>query len=238
MESSYFRAAAREIPARTLEEVFVVSDALEIIAENLAGAHAPCVTSSFQAPGVVLLHMLRQFRPDIPVLFVDTLHHFPETLDYRNELARRWRLNVITLSAPQPSVGLWEQDTDSCCARHKVAPLFAELPRYDLWFTAIGRDQAPTRANVGVVERFRLPNGQTIRKVNALAEWTTQQVHAYAKEHSIPLLPLYDVGYTSIGCEPCTTLPIHISSPRSGRWGGRKLECGIHVQARVEQGTT
>lgn len=205
------------------------ADAIELIAKQLATAQAPCVTSSFQAGGVVLIHLLRMVRPDIPVLFLDTVHHFADTYAYRDDLVDRWRLNVITIRAAEPRPGLWQTDTTACCARHKVEPLFAALEAYDVWFTALRRDQSPSRAHLALMERFTLPTGKALRKVSPLAGWTTKQVWAYAKAHEIPLLPLYDCGYTSVGCEPCTSLPVDPSNPRSGRWRGEKLECGIHL---------
>ncbi len=80
------------------------------------------------------------------------------------------------------------------------------------------------------MEDFRLPSGKHLVKISPLAMWTTKDVWSYAKAHDIPLLPLYDAGYSSIGCEPCTTVPLDPLNPRSGRWGGQKLECGIHIQ--------
>ena len=208
-----------------------MSTTTELIAAELETASRPCVTSSFQAECVVLVHMLREIAPDIPVLFLDTVHHFPQTLAYRDELARRWELNLITLRAAEPSPGLWQQDTKACCGRHKVAPLFAALAGYDVWFTGLRRGQSPSRATLPEVEPFRLSKDQEIRKISPLAAWSTRDVWAYAKAHEIPLLPLYDLGYTSIGCEPCTSLPLDPSNDRSGRWQGQKLECGIHIQA-------
>jgi phosphoadenosine phosphosulfate reductase len=207
-----------------------VTDARSLVADQLAAAAAPCVTSSFQADCVVLLHILRTVRPDVPVLFLDTVHHFPETYAYKDELTARWGLNLVTLRAADPAPGLWQQSTDACCARHKVGPLFSALSHYDTWFTGLRRAQSPSRAALGEVEPFTLPGGQVLRKVSPLAAWTTKDVWAYAKAHDIPLLPLYERGYTSIGCEPCTSLPGG-SNERSGRWGGKKLECGIHIQA-------
>ena len=201
-----------------------------LIADQLALATAPCVTTSFQADGVVLLHMLRAVRPDIPVLFLDTFHHFDELLEYRDRIAEQWQLNVITLRAGAPSVGLWQASTSACCARHKVEPLFAALEGYDTWFTGLRREQSPSRAALEEIETVALPNGKAIRKVNPLARWSAQEVWEYADAHNIALLPLYERGYTSIGCEPCTTLPIDPSNLRSGRWQGQKLECGIHVK--------
>jgi phosphoadenosine phosphosulfate reductase len=207
-----------------------VSDAALVIAGQLDAAKTPCITCSFQAEDMVVLHMLRQIRRDVPVLFLDTVHHFAETYKYRDELADRWGLNLINLRAAEPSPGLWQTSTDSCCARHKVEPLFSALENYDVWFTGLRREQSPSRANLAHLEPFTLPSGRVIRKVSPVATWTTRDVWMYAREHDIPLLPLYDRGYTSIGCEPCTTLPLDPSDPRSGRWQGQKLECGIHIQ--------
>lgn len=207
--------------------------AATLIASELARAEAPCVTASFQAECVVLVHMLRSRRPRIPVLFLDTLHHFDSTLRYRDEIAAAWDLNLVTLAATHPSPGLWRESTRDCCARHKVEPLFAALAAYDTWFTGLRRGQSASRAALEEVEPFTLSSGATLRKVSPLARWTTADIWRYAKEHRIPLLPLYDAGYTSVGCEPCTSLPLDPSNDRSGRWGGQKLECGIHIQPFV-----
>ncbi len=203
------------------------------VVEILRTSNAPCVTSSFQAECVVLTHMLMARMPEIPVLFLDTAHHFDETLVYRDALVARWTLNLVTLRASEPRVGLWEADsTEACCQRHKIDPLFSALDRYDVWFTALRRDQSPSRAGLQEVEPFTLPGGKTIQRVSPLAAWTAEEVWDYARQHDISLLPLYDRGFTSIGCEPCTTLPLDPSNPRSGRWQGQKLECGIHIQAK------
>jgi phosphoadenosine phosphosulfate reductase len=207
-----------------------MNDAYAFVTAELAAARAPCITASFQADCMVLLHMLRAVRPDIPVLFLDTVHHFAETYEYRDRLAQQWNLNLVTLRAADPSPGLWQQSTDACCARHKVGPLFSALAGYDTWFTGLRREQSPSRAALQEVEPFRLPDGTMLKKVSPLARWTTKDVWAYASAHGIPLLPLYERGYTSIGCEPCTSLPNDPGNERSGRWGGQKLECGIHIQ--------
>ena len=201
-----------------------VPAAARVIAESLGDARRPCITCSFQAEDVVVLHMLRQVRPDIPVLFLDTV------APLMDELAASWNLNLVNLRAAEPKPGLWQTSTDDCCARHKVGPLFSALDSYDMWFTGLRRQQSPSRANLAEVEPFRLPSGRSLSKVSPLAMWTTKDVWMYAQAHEIPLLPLYDVGYTSIGCEPCTTVPLDPEDPRSGRWQGQKLECGIHIQ--------
>jgi phosphoadenosine phosphosulfate reductase len=211
----------------------LVDDARLVIAGALDASTLACITSSFQAEDMVLTHLVRGIRPDIPVLFLDTFHHFAQTLEYRDEMAREWGLNLITLRAAQPEPGLWEREsTTACCQRHKVEPLFAALDGYDTWFAGLRREQSASRANLQENEPFHLSSGRDIRRVSPLAAWTTRDVWKYAKDHGIRLLPLYELGYTSIGCEPCTTLPLDPNNPRSGRWQGQKLECGIHIQAK------
>ena len=220
-------------------------EAREFLREKLAGASAgesgACVTSSFQAEAIVVLDLVREIMPDVPVIFVDTGYHFAETLEYRDRMARRWGLNLINVSAArsvaeqESKFGILNQTApDRCCAMRKVEPLFRALERYRVWLTGLRRQQSKSRANLRAEETFVLPSGHALRKLNPLAEWTTRDVWQYAQEHNIPLLPLYEEGYTSIGCEPCTNLPLDPNDPRSGRWGGQKMECGIHVQAQAE----
>lgn len=190
-----------------------MNDPRKLMARVLSTATAPCVTTSFQADGVVLLHMLRELAPDIPVLFLDTMHHFADTYAYRDDLAERWNLNLVTLRAHEPSPGLWRHNSDACCARHKVEPLFAALKGYDVWMSGLRRAQSPTRAALAEIEPFTLPSGEVLQKVSPLAGWTTRDIWDYARAHAIPLLALYDRGYASIGCEPCTSLPSNPSNP-------------------------
>ncbi len=197
---------------------------------------AACLTCSFQAEDIVVLHMARQHRPDLPVLFLDTGYHFPETYAYRDRLAAAWDLNLINLT-PALSVAeqearfgqLYRTDPDRCCRLRKVEPLWAGLEPYDLWLTGLRREQSPTRAGLRKLEAHTLPSGKRIAKLSPLADWDWKTVWAYLEVHEIPHLPLYDQGYLSIGCAPCTSLPADPTNPRSGRWGGRKLECGIHT---------
>ena len=123
----------------------------------------------------MLTHLLIARMPEMPILFLDTVHHFAETLAYLDELAARWKLNLVTLRASEPRVGLWEaESTEACCKRHKVEPLFSALERYDVWFTALRRDQSPSRAGLQEVEPFSLPTGKIIQRVSPLAAWTTK----------------------------------------------------------------
>jgi phosphoadenosine phosphosulfate reductase len=211
----------------------LTAQAVDLIADQLKDARVPAMTSSFQSECVVLTDMVRRVRPDIPVLFLETFHHFAQTLAYRDEMTAKYGLNLINVKTAEPTIGLWQTEgTKACCDRHKVGPLFSALEDYDVWFTALRRDQSPSRANLKEVEPFRLPSGNAIRKVAPLAGWTARDVWRYAKDHEIPLLSLYELGYTSIGCEPCTSLPPDPNDPRSGRWQGQKLECGIHIEAK------
>lgn len=217
----------------TLADLMVEAD--RVIDENLA-ANA-CVTSSFQAECVALVHMLIARRPRIPVIFLDTGYHFAQTIEYRDRLASEWNLNLINLT-PRLSVDaqesqfglLYQSQPDRCCKMRKVEPLFGELNNYDAWFAGLRREQSKSRANLQVVDRFALPSGKELCKISPLADWPTQFIWAYLREHGIPQLSLYDDGYTSIGCVPCTSLPLNPDDPRSGRWAGKKLECGIHLQ--------
>ena len=149
-----------------------MTDALSVVTNALRSGRAPCLTCSFQAEDVVVLHMLQRTSPNIPVLFLDTVHHFAQTYAYRDELAERWGLNLVNLRASEPSPGLWQTSTDACCARHKVEPLFSALEGYDVWFTGLRREQSPSRANLSHLEPFRLPSGRVIRKVSPLATAT------------------------------------------------------------------
>ncbi len=216
-----------------LDELLIESD--RAIDEALDGS--VCVTSSFQAECVALVHMLISRRPQIPVLFLDTGYHFKQTMEYRDQLAAAWNLNLINLT-PNLTVPeqesqfgiLYQSQPDRCCKMRKVEPLFAELEHYDTWFTGLRREQSKSRANLLIRDDFTLPTGKVLHKISPLADWSTKFVWAYLREHQIPLLSLYDEGYSSIGCVPCTSLPIDSDDPRSGRWAGKKLECGIHLQ--------
>ncbi|MCL6545966.1 MAG: phosphoadenylyl-sulfate reductase [Bryobacteraceae bacterium] len=200
-----------------------------------------CLTCSFQAEDMVVLHMAREFESRLPVLFLETGYHFPETIAYRDEMAQRWGLNLINLEArlsrqeqEQQFGVLYQTDPNRCCRLRKVEPLMEGLEPYRLWITGLRREQSPTRRDLKVEEEQRLPSGKRIVKLNPLAAWTWKEVLAYAAVHEIPLLPLYEQGYTSIGCAPCTAKPADPTNPRSGRWGGTKLECGIHTFGREE----
>ncbi|MDX2152056.1 MAG: phosphoadenylyl-sulfate reductase [Bryobacteraceae bacterium] len=210
----------------------LLAEAQAAIAHTLAAAGPAeiCVTSSFQVEDMVVVHLVMEHDPRVPVLFLETGYHFAETYAYRDALAQSWNLNLVNL-VPQPGAPehLYRTDPTACCQARKVEPLMRGLEPFEYWFTGLRREQSPTRANLQIDELHRWPTGKTIRKISPLAAWTMKDVLAYAAANDIPLLPLYAQGYSSIGCEPCTQKPLDPANPRSGRWGGNKLECGIHT---------
>jgi phosphoadenosine phosphosulfate reductase len=216
-------------------EQLSADQALDAVLAANPGARA-CLTSSFQAEDMAVAHLLRRRIPDVPVVFLETGYHFAQTYGYRDQMTKQWSLNLVN-AIPAQSVAeqesalgiLYRSDPTRCCQLRKVEPLMRSLEPFDLWFTGLRREQSPTRANLKKLELHRLPTGKTLWKVSLLADWKWTQVWEYGLANAIPHLPQYDEGYLSIGCEPCTALPADPNNPRSGRWGGEKLECGIHT---------
>jgi phosphoadenosine phosphosulfate reductase len=229
-------ALAEEFEALSADQVID-----RLVAENIAAGkkESICITCSFQAEDMIVLDLLRKRLPDIPVLFLDTGYHFAETYAYRDHMTKLWNLNLHNLAAKKSvaeqegEFGILNRiDPTRCCHLRKVEPLFEGLAKFDVWFTGLRREQSPTRANLKVLERHELPSGKALLKVSPLAAWQWGKVWSYTEDNKIDFLPLYDRGYFSIGCEPCTAIPAFGSDPRSGRWGGVKLECGIHTESR------
>ena len=211
----------------------------ELVAEvagRESGGKDVCLTSSFQTEDMVVLHMLRKHLPQVPVIFLETGYHFAELIEYRDRIVREWDVNLVnalpktTLEEHEKEFGLLHiVEPTKCCAIRKVEPLMRSLEPFWWWFTGLRREQSPTRSGLKKIEDHRLPTGKMLKKVSVLADWDWARVEEYAREHRIPLLSLYDRGYKSIGCEPCTAIPEAGADARSGRWGGKKLECGIHT---------
>lgn len=223
-----------------LDNELSAADVIERVFRHHGGP--ACLTCSFQLEDMVVLHLLRQHQADIPALFLDTGYHFAETYAYRDRMSREWNINLINIQPQQSVVDqesqfgiLYRTDPGKCCHLRKVEPLFQALESFEIWFTGLRREQSPTRKSLAIAEQHYLANGKSLVKVNPLALWTWRQVEEYAAEHQIPVLPLYEAGYRSIGCEPCTAIPATGADPRSGRWGGTKLECGIHTFSNRDQ---
>ncbi len=209
-----------------------------VLGREVTGTGDVCLTCSFQAEDVLLTKLAIEIDSRIPILFLDTGYHFAETYAYRDRIACDWGLNLINL-LPEKTVAeqeaehglLYQSAPDRCCGLRKVELLFRAVAQYRVWLTGLRRAQARSRTALEERAMFALPGGKQVLKLAPLAEWTTRDVWYACEELQIPLMPLYERGYTSIGCEPCTTLPLDPNDPRSGRWGGRKVECGIHIEA-------
>ncbi len=183
----------------------------------------------------VLVHLASTAAAGVDVLFLDTGYHFAETIGTRDAVASTYDVNVRTLlplitvveQTEQHGADLWARNPDQCCAIRKVEPLERGLSDYDAWVTGMRREDAPTRSDINVV-------GWDARrdkvKLNPLAAWTHDDVDAYAEKHGVLMNPLRQIGYASIGCEPCTRPVAPGEDPRAGRWAGSgKTECGLHT---------
>ncbi len=192
---------------------------------------------SFGAEDVVLVDMVHRINPLVPLFYLDTDFLFPETYATRDRVIERYELKpaqviqVKSLLTPQQQAefhgdALWASHPDQSCQLRKVEPLTRVLQGYDAWITGIRRDQAPSRANAGLIEwdqKFELA------KVNPLARWTWADVWTYIKVYEVPYNPLHDQNYPSIGCTYCTAPVASGDDPRAGRWKNfSKTECGLH----------
>ncbi|MBW3659364.1 MAG: phosphoadenylyl-sulfate reductase [Actinobacteria bacterium] len=196
------------------------------------------VTSSFGADSAVLLHLVSQVAPEVPVLFLDTGFHFDQTITFRRDLARQLGLSVLDLrpdlSVEQQDVRygpeLFRTDPDVCCQLRKTVPLRRALQSFDGWATGVRRVQTPERAATPVVEA-RQHDGRWLVKVAPLATWTDADVADYLDRHGLPRHPMVAQGYPSIGCAPCTARVEDGADARAGRWSDfdGKTECGIHL---------
>lgn len=197
------------------------------------------LTCSFQHDGVVLAHMLHEIAPWVPVVFLDTGFHFPETLAYKDEIVRRFGLNLREIRssisrdefARRYGLDLSARDPDLCCNLNKVEPLRRALVGVRCWINGRRRDQSTLRGKISLIERYQ----GGIHKVNPLATWTAADTYRYMQAHGIPEHPLVEKGYASIGCAPCTRPLLAGEDERAGRWSGTgKSECGIHTLLKPE----
>lgn len=221
--------------APLLQHVHGALPAHEVIAVAVGDVFAGriALVSSFGAESAVLLHMLARVDRNVPVLFIDTGRHFPETLVYRDILIERLGLTDVRSVGPSAEEvarldadltrASW--DPDGCCAFRKTAPLESALGPFSAWITGRKRFQASTRAVLPVFEA----DGERI-KVNPLATWAPSDIAAYVRAHRLPPHLLVVRGYPSIGCAPCTTPVAPGEDARAGRWRDlSKVECGIHT---------
>ena len=192
------------------------------------------MATAFGAEGCILLHLLAEVEPRVRVFNLDTGYQFQETLELRDRMAERYGIEV-ELVRPETTVPQYEAqhggplyvaNPDQCCYDRKIVPLRRALVGYDAWITAIRAEQSPHRAAASVVgpdPKFGLA------KINPLLSWTRRDVWAFIVTHRVPYNPLFDQGYASIGCWPCTRAVHAGEDERAGRWAGQaKTECGLH----------
>lgn len=193
------------------------------------------MATAFGPEGMVLIHMLAELAPDTPIFNLDTGYQFPETLELRERVVRRYGIHV-EMKRPELSVAEYEAlhggplhrtNPDQCCLDRKIRVLEGAVRGMHAWASAIRRDQSPDRAQAAIVgwdRKFSLV------KVSPLANWTKKDVWDLILRHDIPYNPLHDQGYPSIGCQPCTRCVLMGEDERAGRWSGfAKTECGLHT---------
>ncbi|MBO9713347.1 phosphoadenylyl-sulfate reductase [Sphingomonas sp.] len=225
--------------ALRLNQLFRGIDTQEML-RTLLGEHMlgdVALVSSFGAESAVLLHLVASVDPSVPVLFLETGKHFPETLAYRDQLVGRLGLRDFRNLTPDPEALAkrdatelrWSYDPDGCCEIRKVIPLEKAMRHFDASITGRKAFQANTRQ---ALPRFEIDNSDALGrlKVNPLANWTKDDLDAYFARYDLPRHPLEAQGYLSIGCSPCTSMVKPGEDPRAGRWRGwEKTECGIHT---------
>lgn len=196
------------------------------------------IASSFSVEDTVVIDLATKVDPAITVFYINTGFQFKETDKIKEALKKRYQLNLLEYS---PSLSIEEQNLkygqelcekkpDLCCKLRKVKPIKRALRELDAWITGLRREQAKTRRDIKMVELEYTKDGRPITKINPLAHWTRQQVWFYIVDNQLPYNSLYDKGYMSIGCEPCTRPVWRGEDERAGRWTGKdKDECGIHT---------
>lgn len=211
-----------------LEPREIIERAFDVFQERL------CIVSSFGAELVVLLHLVAEVKPDIPVIFLNTGKLFGETLRYRDRLQQVLGLTDIRSIAPSAhdlnqsdqDGDLWSRDTDSCCHLRKVLPQARAIAPFEALITGRKRFQTRERESLKALEMHA--DGKF--RVNPLAKWSLDDIRAHIESHDLPRHPLVKDGYLSIGCMPCTSRVQEGQNYRSGRWAGQdKDECGIHL---------
>ena len=208
-----------------LNEQFETAPASEIIRWAVDTFH-PHLALTASMTDAVLIDLAVNVEPSIEVVFIDTGYHFPETLETVETVRRRYGLNLRMMTVPVHDEELWKLDPENCCSAIKVGQLDRALLGKEAWMSGLRRAEAPTRTEAPIVSL----DLRGLVKVNPIATWTDLDVQGYIADHDVPVNPLVDQGYLSIGCQPCTRPVADGDDPRSGRWADRdKTECGIHL---------
>lgn len=207
----------------------------EVVAWVAANFGADAAAVACSMADAALPHLVAEQLPGVDVLFLDTGYHFAQTRVTRDEVGRALDVRIVDVLPDQTvaqqdeqfGAALYSRDPGLCCARRKVAPLQDALGGYEVWFTGVRREEAPTRANTPLIA-WDERNG--LVKVNPVAAWSFDDLLDFAGLHRVPVNLLVSNGYPSIGCEPCTARVEPGADPRSGRWAGlSKTECGLHL---------
>jgi len=185
------------------------------------------LTSSFAATSAFLLKLFADINKQQEVFFIDTGYHFPETLNYKEELSRKYNLNVKSISALKEEHAFttkdetWKKNPDFCCSINKVKPLEIIKENYSVWVSGLMEWQSDHRSTLNIFEQ----RGE-ILKFYPLLDVSKERRDSYIEKHQLPFHPLVEKGYHSIGCSHCT-VP---GEDRSGRWNNNpKTECGLHL---------
>ncbi len=210
-----------------------VDEARRQLADFDSEGSTTIVSSSFQTHSLPMLDIVASNRR-MPVYFLDTGFHFPETLRFRDDVARRLDLEIVTLRSPvtklSQSTGdrgfLYTHDPDHCCHINKTAPMELVARSHDVWISGVRRDQSATRSTFETI----MPGPGGTRRYHPMLDWTELMIDAYIEHHGLPRHPLDAAGYRSIGCAPCTRRPRAGGADRDERWAGlAKTECGLHL---------
>lgn len=191
-------------------------------------------TSSFQSHSLVLLHMISRIDSEIPVYFLNTGYHFPESVAFAEEVSQSFGLKLIRLNPIMPKHQqrddegnlLFTSDPDYCCYLNKTQPMESVLRDYDVWINGVRAEQSRVRKAMKVEQEA--PHG--VVRFHPMLDWTIKEIYTYLREHGLPRHPLDAKGYVSIGCEPCTKKPDPGLQEREARWYGmNKTECGLNT---------
>lgn len=230
-----------ELDLKILNEKYTdPEEVLRYAAEKL-GISKIALASSLSTEDQVLTHMLLKINPEARIFFIDTGRHFQKTYDLMDETRQSYNFNYEVYA---PESGDIEESVSTlgpnffyesvelrkkCCEIRKVKPLKRVLSTVDGWICGLRREQSPTRQDMQI---FEWDGGNSIYKINPIVYWSEEDVWKYIKTHNVPYSNLYNTGFRSIGCQPCTRAVKPGEDVRSGRWWWEdpdKKECGLHL---------
>ncbi len=197
-------------------------------------------TSSFQSHSLVLLHIISRIDNSIPIYFINTGYHFPETIQFVEEVSEQFGVNTHHLRPLIPKYKqrntegnlLFTSDPDYCCFLNKTQPMEMMLMQHDVWINGVRADQSAARKAMKVEQ----PAPHGVVRFHPMLDWNMKMIYAYLREHDLPRHPMESQGYMSIGCEPCTRKLDPEMQEREARWYGlNKTECGLNTDLAVSK---